>query len=51
MLANPKHYAKERSKKSNNINDDDVLEKSDHNKFQEIFSNDTDDVVEDNDNN
>ena len=44
VLANPKHYAKERSKKLNNINNDN--EKSDHTQFQEIFGNATDDLVE-----
>ena len=44
VLANSKHYAKERSKKINNINNDN--DKSDHTQFQEIFGNATDDLVE-----
>ena len=48
---NTKHYAKERIKKSNNVNDDDDEEKLDHTNFQEIFCNITDDLVEEDDNN
>ena len=50
-LANTKHYAKERIRKSNNVNDDDDEEKLDHTNFQEIFCNITDDLVEEDDNN
>ena len=46
VLANPKHHAKEHSKKIINLNDDDDIEKSNHNKFQESFVNVTDDLVE-----
>ena len=49
VLANPKHYAKERSKNIINLIDDDDSDKSDHNRFQEIFINVTDDLVEEDD--
>ena len=37
VLANSKHCAKERSKKTVNLNDHDNIEKSDFNNFQEIL--------------
>ena len=46
VLDNPKHYAKERRKKSNKMYDDDDKEKLDNAKFQDMFSNVTDDFVE-----
>ena len=49
MLADIKHYAKERSKKSNNMNNDDNEEKSDYTKFQDIFGNVIDDLLEEED--
>ena len=51
VLANPKHHAKEHSKKIINLNDDDDIEKSNHNKFQESFVNVTDDLVEEHEDN
>ena len=49
VLANSKHYAKERSKKNMNLIDDDDIDKSNHKKFQEIFIDVTSDLVEEGD--
>ena len=46
VLANPKHYAKERSKKNMNLIDDDDIDKSNHKKCQDIFVDVTSDLVE-----
>ena len=51
VLANPKYYAKTCSKKTVNLKDDDDIERSDHDKFQEIFVNVTDDLVEEQEDN
>ena len=46
VLANPKHYAKERSKKIINLIDDDDIDKSNHKTFQDTFVDVTSDLVE-----
>ena len=51
VLANPKHYAKERSNKINNINNVNYNNKSHHTQFQDIFGNVTDDLVEEHEDN
>ena len=46
VLANPKHYANERSKKVINLIDDDDNNKSNHKTFQDICVDVTCDLVE-----